>query len=118
MGAKTPRPVARPGGAGERCEPMPSSQPVRRKQFASLSLAGGRPRRKAREPPPLKRRQNAAEPAAPTQSDIAPTASIQPPNLVDGRALARRMQPALLRHQFILTEVLRPPLALREDDSD
>lgn len=80
-------------------------------------LAGGRPLApQRRETIAPKRRQAVAEPVPPPQPEFAPTAATRPtPSLVDGRALARRMQPALLRYQFILAEVLRPPLALRDE---
>jgi hypothetical protein len=52
--------------------------------------------------------------SAPAMAASAPAARPASPQ-VDAAALARWLQPATLRHQFMLTEVLQPPLALREE---
>jgi hypothetical protein len=64
-------------------------------------------------PPPL------PEPAIVAAATIAPALSLTRPAaakapVVDARALSRWLTPATLRSQFMLTEVLQPPLALRE----
>jgi len=114
--ARVRGPIARPGSlAKSRTDAVfASRQADAIRQMLAGAASPAAPRR--REPPPPKRRQSVPEPVARAQSDAAPASTVQVASMVDGRSLARQMQPALLRYQFILTEVLRPPLALREDD--
>jgi hypothetical protein len=113
---KSPARIARPGAlAKSRTDAMFAS---RQADAIRQMLTGGRapapPQR--REPVPPKRRQPASGRVAQPSSDIPLVSPTKAASLVDGRSLARRMQPGLLRYQFILTEVMRPPLALREED--
>ena len=79
-------------------------------------------------PPPVPRRQ-VARPVAPAQEEsardlvasltsatAAAAAARSAParrTMADAPALARWMRPATLRRQFILTEILKPPVGLR-----
>ncbi len=61
-------------------------------------------------PPPLKE-----VAAAPMRIEpITPVAPARPKPAVDAAALAKWMNPSTLRQQFMLTEILQPPLALRD----
>ena len=51
-------------------------------------------------------------PIAPQGPIVSPTRAAKP--AVDAQALANWLRPATLQKQFILTEILQPPLALRE----
>lgn len=112
--AKAPRPVGRPGALAKmRTDALFAA---RQAEAIRQLVAGGKPPVPQRhKPTPPRRRPPAAEPVAPKRAEFVPTEAIHPPSLVEGRALSRRMQPALLRYQFILTEILRPPLALRDE---
>jgi hypothetical protein len=75
--------------------------------------AKGRGRRPAPPPPPAKAPQPVAvvkEAAAPAKAP--PTARKIPPVIATN--LHNWLSPAVLQRQFILTEILQPPLALRE----
>jgi len=52
-----------------------------------------------------------------SEAAAAPTAHRPASLAVDARAVARWLTPATLRQQFILTEVLQPPVALRDTTS-
>jgi hypothetical protein len=100
-----PRPVQRP--VPPRPVPQPVSRPPARKS-----------KKKALKPPPPMpveepvERATTLTPAAPmTSARPAPTAG------ADAAALSRWLNARTLRSQFILTEILQPPLALR-DPSD
>ena len=56
----------------------------------------------------------AASVAATEIGDGAAAAPAKRPPAVDAQAIRRWLTPATLRSQFILTEILQPPLALRE----
>jgi hypothetical protein len=72
---------------------------------------------------PAGRREPALSQPQPVLTEVTP-APKDPPvpgrnlPMVDVRALTKRMQPVLLRYQYILTEVLRPPVALRGEEDD
>jgi hypothetical protein len=53
-------------------------------------------------------------PAAPPSPRPAAAAPPRPSAAVDAAALRRWLRPQTLRTQFILTEILQPPPALRE----
>lgn len=50
--------------------------------------------------------------------NITEAAARPKPSTVDAVAVKKWLNPATLRHQFILTEILQPPLALRPDRTD
>jgi hypothetical protein len=63
-------------------------------------------------PPPLPQ-----QVAAPPPAQVAPPVRRPAPASASAPTIARWLRPQTLRSQFILTEVLRPPLALRADES-
>jgi hypothetical protein len=69
-------------------------------------------------PPPLaaQRRAPAAAAPAPVQ-EVQPTVVTRgkPPSAAGATAISAWLKPATLRQQFILTELLQPPLALRDE---
>jgi hypothetical protein len=91
--AVQPRPQRqrKPGRVGKPQPPAPPAQPV--KHLAELGAT--------REPV-------AAKPGGARAANFSRT--------VAGPAIARLLRPEVLRKQFILTEILRPPVALRDDD--
>jgi hypothetical protein len=116
-----PRQLAAKAGKPQRAPTKPRSiaNAASRQSDAIRQMLAGLPTAAAgrrREPALPKRSQPAAQAVAPGKEEVPRPSSAKAVCLVDGPSLARRMQPALLRYQFILTEVLRPPLALREDD--
>jgi hypothetical protein len=48
------------------------------------------------------------------QAPAAPVQPLRPPPSLTTESLARWLRPATLRQQFILTEILQPPLSLRD----
>jgi hypothetical protein len=68
-------------------------------------------------PPPLPALFLESAPAQPYVNITQPAARAQAPT-VDAKAVRHWLSPATLRHQFILTEILQPPLALRPDPHD
>ncbi len=117
MTAKSLRPIPRPGAlAKKRTDAVFAA---RQAEAIRQLVAGGR------VPATPQRRHLAPEASSPAvklsaaaRSEDSPTTTATAPALVDGRSLSRRMQPALLRQQFILTEILRPPVSLRDDELD
>ncbi|HEV2296639.1 MAG TPA: hypothetical protein VGR35_22540 [Tepidisphaeraceae bacterium] len=63
--------------------------------------------------PPLPALEEVA-PTTPYVNITQPAARAKPPT-VDATGIKQWMTPATLRHQFILTEILQPPLAMRPD---
>lgn len=102
-----PRPVQRPVPARPVMAPR-VPQPLSRPPPRKVKKKGGRPA------PPVP----AEQPAVPHMPP-APPASVQAarraPAGADATALSRWLTAKTLRSQFILTEILQPPLALRED---
>lgn len=92
-------------------QPRPPARPIQR-------AAQPKQRRAAAKPSPLPASVSAtAESFAPRQpiasKSISPTVGPQP-HIATAASIARWLSPATLHQQFILTEVLQPPLALRE----
>jgi hypothetical protein len=85
-----------------------------------------RPVRQVIKAPPAVAPRMMRAPAAPVAPPVAPPtrsiSSAAPPVpsvqhssvVVDAAALRRWLRPGVLRNQFILTEILRPPLGLRD----
>jgi hypothetical protein len=108
-----------------------------RAQQAQLQKQGGQPRRPGKgtvrpgrrptpptTPPRVSAPPVAAEIATQTPTDtggaraiqaMSPTAAPAAPISADATTIHRWLNPLVLRKQFILTEVLQPPLALRDD---
>ena len=103
----------RPAPAARR----PAPQPMRQQQTMRVTRQTGRRGAGAVMPPPIPVFQ---EDEAPARRRLAPAAApvqpIQPPaaQTATAPAIARWLQPNTLRQQFILTEILQPPLAMRE----
>jgi len=87
---------------------MNRPQARRHKQQQASRLPPAPPlEREAPELPPL--------PSAPRPIDAPPTSREKAPAATaNAAALSRWLTPETLRSQFILTEILQPPLALRE----
>jgi hypothetical protein len=106
-------------GLPPQMDPRVAFQRAQRAASRRALPAQGRARRQAvasnvrtSAPPPV------PAPAAPAK--IAPPTSPASPvpstsTRVDARALHRWLTPATLRRQFMLTEILQPPVALRRD---
>jgi hypothetical protein len=112
------RPSPAPRAAGK---PRVGVSAVSRQSNAIRQVLAGTPTGAAgrrREPTLPPRRQPAAQAIRKSTSEPSGISSTRSVPLIDGPSLTRRLRPALLRYQFILTEILRPPLALREDDDD
>jgi hypothetical protein len=117
--AKVSRPIARPGALNvARTNAVIAQQQANaiKAMLANPAIPG-----KKRREPALPKRQ----PAQSVLSEVRPAPRDPPPvpqakelPRVDSRGLAKRMQPNLLRYQYILTEVLRPPVALRGEEDD
>jgi hypothetical protein len=82
-----PKPVRRAPKQPRRAMPVPAAEPV------------------LEEDVPL-------TPMAPQSPIVSPTRAARP--AVDAQALATWLRPATLQKQFMLTEILQPPLALRD----
>jgi hypothetical protein len=102
------RPVVRP--APQRVVPQPASRPAqhRPKKQHPAKLPAPVPQAPAARIPPL--------PALPAAREVAQPDAPRSSG-ADAAALARWMNAKTLRSQFILTEILQPPLALREEKS-
>jgi hypothetical protein len=114
--AKAARPVARPGALS-----VARTKAMFAQQQADLirgMLAGSAAPAQKRREPALPKRQTVLSEVAPAPKDPPPMPRATESPRVDARALSKRMQPALLRYQYILTEVLRPPVALRTEEDD
>ena len=102
-----PRPVQRPVAVRTNPVSMPQGpQPVARP-------APRKTKKKTPKPPPVP----VEVPAVPitAQAPVAPPSAHRPAGVAaDAAALTRWLNPKTLRSQFILTEILQPPLALRE----
>jgi hypothetical protein len=138
-----PRPVQQPVAlAPEIARRIPKYTPAkvpqqrRPQQQQRRAVPTGRPatnynamaqpkKRPAKAPPPLPRAPIAAqeEPVKMTLAEEAPPTTVtsrssKKPATVGAVAIRRWMRPQTLRQQFILTEVLQPPLAFRENPLD
>jgi hypothetical protein len=89
-------------------------------QVVRLAPTPARPRRapatknaRAAKQQATRRTAVAAAPVVPVAPVIASTST---PSRVEAPGLARRLRPGVLRKQFILTEILRPPVSMRQRD--
>lgn len=90
--------------------PVPIPRPAQAPRRAIKQAPTARP--VSLPPPPILLEEVSQAPlASPTLAPPRPRAKIA----VDAAALSKWMNPATLRQQFMLTEILQPPLALRPD---
>jgi hypothetical protein len=114
--AKAARAVARPGTLA-----VARTKAVFAQQQADLirgMLAGSAAPAKKRREPALPKRPTVLSEVTAAPKDPPPMPQTTEAPRVDARALSKWMQPTLLRYQYILTEVLRPPVALRTEEDD
>ena len=107
--------------------PVPVRQPVPRRVIPVAQPAHRQPparpkqkpkKQKSRDLPPAPPLPSAIPAAVPVAaravSEARPAARPAAPAPADAAALSRWLNPGTLRSQFILTEILQPPLALRD----
>jgi len=129
---KQPGPPPRPIGLANTSIPLPRPLPPRPMAVQQVAIpiaaanrlnAARMPARPMPPPVPVRAPQKAPAPApqarpepAPAPPTISqPVAAYQRPTTGLARGLNRWMRPDTLRQQFLLTEILREPLALRDE---
>jgi hypothetical protein len=105
-------PAQRPAQAPQRTPQVPARTPQMRQRAEQLAKQRA-PQRVAPAPGPVPAEQEETRGVLPeTTAAQSPTTSTRV--AVNARAISSWLRPSTLRQQFILTEVLQPPVALRE----
>jgi len=116
-----PRPAQRPARQSpvprRQVNQRPATRPVAAPQRVVQQVIQAAQRRPKKQKAPAAQATplSAPLPPLPAAPEVPQASTPRKPTGADAAALSRWLTPRTLRSQFILTEILQPPLALREE---